>query len=212
MPNVRAALHVARRFNGDVSDSFEAVELRTERLLLRPYLPSDAEAVLAAANDETIQRWLPLPSPYTIDDARFWTTVLAPGMRERGEGIEWAATRLDTGDTGGTEPAHGGFVGSFGIKRVDWRARTGEIGYWVGPWARGANLATEAVRAIARWFLVDQRFERLELRAAPGNLASRRVAEKAGFTREGVARNAGFIHAGRVDLVIFSLIRADLDR
>lgn len=185
-----------------MTDSFDAVELRTERLLLRPYRASDADAVLAAANDESIQQWLPLPSPYTFDDARSWTTILAPGMRERGEGIEWAAVRLEGGE-------HEGFVGSFGLKRLDWRARTGEIGYWVAPWASGLGFATEAVIAIARWFLVDEGFERLELRAAPGNAASQRVAEKAGFTREGVARNAGFIHAGRVDLVIFSLVRAD---
>lgn len=46
--------------------------------------------------------------------------------------------------------------------------------------------------------------------AAPGNVASQRVAEKAGFTREGVARNAGFTNHGRVDLVVFSIIRSEL--
>ncbi|GLY97984.1 GNAT family protein [Actinoplanes sp. NBRC 103695] len=54
-------------------------------------------------------------------------------------------------------------------------------------------------------------FERVELRIAPGDTASQRLAAKAGFVREGVARNAGFIHGGRVDLVIHSLVRADLD-
>ncbi|MGI8829666.1 MAG: GNAT family N-acetyltransferase [Candidatus Limnocylindria bacterium] len=50
------------------------------------------------------------------------------------------------------------------------------------------------------------------LRAATGTLASQRVAEKAGFIREGVARNAGFTNAGRVDLVVYSLVAADLDQ
>ena len=58
--------------------------------------------------------------------------------------------------------------------------------------------------------LREHGFERMELRAATGNLASQRVAEKAGFVREGVARNAGRVHAGRVDLVVYSLTRADL--
>jgi RimJ/RimL family protein N-acetyltransferase len=96
------------------------------------------------------------------------------------------------------------------VKRTDWRARTTEIGYWVAPWGRNLGLATEATAAIARWVLVDCGFERLELRAATGNIASQRVAEKAGFVREGVARNAGITHGGRVDLVVFSLTRADL--
>ncbi|WP_156760962.1 GNAT family N-acetyltransferase [Microbacterium karelineae] len=50
----------------------------------------------------------------------------------------------------------------------------------------------------------------VELRIAPGNAGSLRVAERAGFTREGTARNAGFTDAGRVDLVVYSLIRADV--
>ena len=57
--------------------------------------------------------------------------------------------------------------------------------------------------------LRDQGFERLELRAATGNLASQRVAEKAGFTREGVLRNAGYVHDGRVDMVVYALVRGD---
>jgi RimJ/RimL family protein N-acetyltransferase len=50
----------------------------------------------------------------------------------------------------------------------------------------------------------------LQLRAATGNAGSNRVAEKAGFTREGVARNAGTVHGGRVDLVVWSLVPGDL--
>ena len=74
-----------------------------------------------------------------------------------------------------------------------------------------SGLAGEAVGAVARWLLVDQGFERLVLRAAPGNTASQRVAEKAGFMREGVARSAGFTNDGRVDLVVFGLVRSDLE-
>jgi len=39
---------------------------------------------------------------------------------------------------------------------------------------------------------------------------SQRVAEKAGMTREGVARNAAFTNSGRVDLVVFGLTPGDL--
>lgn len=74
-----------------------------------------------------------------------------------------------------------------------------------GPGRRGGR------SPIARWLLLEQGFERLVLRAAPGNIESQRVAEKAGFTREGVARNAGFTNDGRVDLVVFSLVPSDLE-
>jgi [ribosomal protein S5]-alanine N-acetyltransferase len=45
---------------------------------------------------------------------------------------------------------------------------------------------------------------------APGNTASRRVVEKAGMSYEGLLRNAGHVHSGRVDLEIWSLVAADL--
>lgn len=180
--------------------SFPDETLETDRLELRPYRAEDAPDVALACRDELTQRWLPLPDPYTDADALAWCTEMAPGFRASGEGIEWAAVRR----------ADGRLVGSFGLKRTDWRAWSSEIGYWVAPWARGEGLAIEAVTAIGRWLLLDQQFERLVLRAAPRNVASQRVAQKAGFTREGVARNAGFTNAGRVDLVVFSLIPADL--
>jgi RimJ/RimL family protein N-acetyltransferase len=182
------------------SVTFDEVTLMTTRLVLRPYRPSDVAAVARACQDETIQRWLPIPNPYTLEVAAAWCGTLTTSLRQRGAGIEWAAVRA----------AGGEFVGSFGLKRTDWVARTSEIGYWVAPWARNEGLATEAVIEIGRWLIADQGFERMELRAAPGNLASQRVAEKAGLTREGVARNAGYTHAGRVDLVIFSLTPVDL--
>ena len=78
----------------------------------------------------------------------------------------------------------------------------------MGSWL--AASPTSATRAISELDAARPRFERVELRAATGNLASQRVAEKAGFVREGVARNAGHVHAGRVDLVVYSLTRADL--
>ncbi len=179
--------------------TFPEVELRTERLLLRAYRPDDALAVAEACRDELLQRWLPLPNPYTDADAMTWCRDIAPRFRETGEGIEWAAMRL----------ADNRLVGSFGLKRTDWGARSSEIGYWVAPWGRGQGLAVEAVLAIARWLLHEQGFERMVLRAATGNLASQRVAEKAGFLREGIARNAGFTNSGRVDLVVFSCIPSD---
>ncbi|MFD7493570.1 GNAT family N-acetyltransferase [Streptomyces sp. NPDC059832] len=101
-------------------------------------------------------------------------------------------------------------MGQVGLKKTDWRTLVSEVGYWVSPWARGHGVATEATRAVARWLLADQQFQRLELRAATENTASQKVALKAGFHREGTLRNAGFVHGGRVDLVLFSMLPGDL--
>jgi RimJ/RimL family protein N-acetyltransferase len=62
------------------------------------------------------------------------------------------------------------------------------VGYWLRPEARGRGAATVAVQLIARWAFDELGVERLELTTAPENVTSQRVAERAGFTREGVLR------------------------
>jgi RimJ/RimL family protein N-acetyltransferase len=104
-----------------------------------------------------------------------------------------------------------GLAGVIDLKHTDWRARTTEIGYWAAPWARGRGVMKTALTTLAQWVLSAEGFARVEVRVATGNIASQRVAEAAGFSREGTLRQAGYVHAGQVDLVVYSLIPADLD-
>jgi RimJ/RimL family protein N-acetyltransferase len=101
-------------------------------------------------------------------------------------------------------------AGCIDVKQMVWRTGATEIGYWAVPDFRGGGVMPEAVSAYARWALTDCGLERVVVRIASGNTASVRVAEKAGFTFEGIARSAGFTHAGRTDLAIYSLVPADL--
>lgn len=176
--------------------TFPHLHLETARVTLRPFEERDAVDVLEACRDEQSQRWLPLPNPYTPGDAMAWCTGGAEEIRTMGDGVMAAAVRR----------SNDRLVGSFGLRRTDWRDGATEIGFWVAPWARGEGLAVEITLAIARWVFDRQGFHRLVLRAATGNRASQRVAEKAGFTREGIARSAGITSSGRVDLVVYSLL------
>ena len=180
------------------SARFPDLVLRTERLVLRPLRESDAPDVVAGASDPVTQQWLPLPRPYTADHARAFITRLAPGLHAVGHGVVRAIEH------------NGAFAGVIDLKRTDWVARVTEIGYWAMPAFRGRGVMTEATTALSHWALHQGGFERVELRIAPGNVASNRVAIKSGFAREGVARSAGQIHGTRVDLVIYSRIPADL--
>jgi RimJ/RimL family protein N-acetyltransferase len=179
---------------------FPETVLNTERLTLRPFTDVDIADTHASCGDALIQRWLPLPQPYTLQEATSWCTTVAHTLRESGDGIHFAVADADTGR----------FMGTVGLKKTDWRALVSEVGYWISPWARGLGIASEATRALAQWLLVDQEFQRLELRAATENTASQKAALKAGFRHEGILRNAGFVHTGRVDLDLFSLLPNDL--
>jgi len=57
--------------------------------------------------------------------------------------------------------------------------------------------------------VLGQGFARVEVRTVVGNVGSQRVAQKAGFRRQGVLRRAGYTHGGSVDLVVLSRIAED---
>ncbi|NEA61819.1 GNAT family N-acetyltransferase [Streptomyces sp. SID12488] len=179
---------------------FPETTLHTERLTLRPFNSTDIPDTQASCADPLTQRWLPLPQPYTLDHATSWCTSVAHALRESGDGIHFAIVDSDTER----------LMGTIGLKKTNWQALVSEVGYWVAPWARGRGIAAEATRSLAQWLLGDQKFQRLELRAATENIASQKVALKAGLHREGVLRNSDVIHAGRIDAVLFSLVPDDL--
>lgn len=178
--------------------TFPVVTLPGDGILLRPFRPADAPDVAAACTDPVTQTWLPLPNPYTLESAQFYVTEFSEQTLTSGGGIVFCVEKDRR------------LAAAIDLKHTDWRGLTTEIGYWTAPWARGQGVMTEAVRVLSRWALLEQGFERVEIRAATGNVASRRVAEKAGFTAEGVLRNAGYVHGGRVDLTVLSLVPADL--
>jgi RimJ/RimL family protein N-acetyltransferase len=78
------------------------------------------------------------------------------------------------------------------------------------PDARGRGIASRAVRLMARWAFDELGIARLEMTCAPDNPASQRVAERCGFTREGVMRSHMPFKGGRRDTVVFSLLPGEL--
>jgi len=103
-------------------------------------------------------------------------------------------------------------VGALGMSKFDWQDLKAEIGYWVVPEARRRGVGSRATRLLALWAIEHLGLERVELLAHPGNEASQRVAERAGFTREGTLRRYRRRHGVREDLVMFSLLAEDVTR
>jgi ribosomal-protein-serine acetyltransferase len=177
---------------------FPETTLTAGDLTLRPFSQSDADDVVSACQDVETLRWLPLPRPYTRADAEWFIGTFGPTQRDSGEGVVFAIESA------------GRLAGAIDLKRVNWVTKVAEVGYWVAPWARGRGVASGAAQALSLWAIRDHGFERVELFAATGNAGSQRAAEKAGFVREGVARNACSVNGGRMDMVSFSLVPEDL--
>jgi RimJ/RimL family protein N-acetyltransferase len=164
--------------------------LEDDAILLRSYTDEDVPALVAAINDREISRWTRVPFPYTEEDAREF-------MRSTSE-TAFAVTNKRTGD----------LLGGIGLRLP--AEGIGEVGYWVRREARGRGVATRALLVLSRWALEEKGLARLQLTAEPGNVASQRVAEKAGYVREGLLRRFLIIGGERRDCVIYSLLPGDL--
>jgi RimJ/RimL family protein N-acetyltransferase len=83
----------------------------------------------------------------------------------------------------------GQLVGSSGLHRIDWQSRKFEIGYWVRTSAGNQGYITEAADAITNFAIYELQANRIEIRCDDRNVRSARVAERLGFTLEGILRN-----------------------
>jgi RimJ/RimL family protein N-acetyltransferase len=88
----------------------------------------------------------------------------------------------------GADGSELGFVGGTGMHRIDWKVRRFEIGYWCRSNRVGSGFVSEAVEAITRCAFEQLQARRVEVRMDDSNVRSWRVAERAGFTLEGVLR------------------------
>lgn len=149
--------------------------------------------------DPEITRWLELiPQPYRQPEARMWIAQSTAMWRE-GTASPFALLVDDE------------IVGGCGISWIDRDQCVGDIGYWLRQDVRGGGLASRAVQLAARWAF-DCGCERLQLRADAENADSLRVAERTGFTREGVQRSARYNPRlrRRMNFVVFSLLPGEL--
>jgi RimJ/RimL family protein N-acetyltransferase len=97
-------------------------------------------------------------------------------------------------------------LGGISINQINKRYKLGNIGYWVRQSEQGNGFATEAVKLVIPYGFQVLGLNRLEIAILEANLASRKVAEKAGAVYEGIARNR-LIKDGRpFDAAIYSLI------
>jgi RimJ/RimL family protein N-acetyltransferase len=160
-------------------------------ITLRPLDESDLPTIERAASDAEILKWFDLhtrsPAAYLAAKREAWA---------EGTGASFAicdATRPDT------------CLGQVFIERDD--DGRGSVGYWLLEDSRGKGRATRAVRLMASWALPEMRLGRLQLQTDPDNVASQRVAERAGFTREGVFRAYNGRRDGtRADAYVYSLL------
>ncbi|HEY5496384.1 MAG TPA: GNAT family protein [Candidatus Limnocylindrales bacterium] len=168
-------------------------------LVLRLPREADAPAIAAACADPEIARWIPVPVPYRLEDARAFVAFTAEG---------WSSGREPTFVI--ADATDGALLGTLAFHRRPDEPGKAAVGYWLAPGARGRGAATGAVLLAVRWaFGIEPALVRMELLTLVGNEASGRVALRAGFTREGVLRRYLPFRGELMDAVMFARLRGD---
>ncbi|WP_058829228.1 GNAT family N-acetyltransferase [Paenibacillus polymyxa] len=175
-------------------------QFQTERLTIRAPQWGDGAAVNEAIRESVheLRPWLLF--------ARNLPTVEESEIRSRQARLKF----LDRSDMVlyVFDTASGQFVASSGLHRMNWDARRFEIGYWLRTSWTGKGIITEAVHGVTDFAIQHLHANRLEILCDSRNTRSAKVAERAGFTLEGVLRNVEYNEEGSmVHQMVFAKVR-----
>jgi RimJ/RimL family protein N-acetyltransferase len=163
---------------------------------LEPLDRSYLDGLAAVAADPDVRRFTRVPDPVPSGFPETWLGRYEEGRREGTR--EGFAIVDDDGD----------FLGVAVVPRLDRDTRTAELGYVVVREARGRGVATEALRLLTEWAFGSGML-RIELLISVDNPASKRVAQRCGYVREGVLRSLHVKQDVREDTEIWSRLVDD---
>ena len=168
-------------------------ELRTDRLLLRPWRFEDVADVMDYATDAEWARFLAVPDPYVRRSAEeFIANAVVADLKVHGQ---WAIV-------------HEGKV-SGGINLTIHDPGSAEMGYSIARPLWGRGLMTEAAGAVIAYGFGEWGLARIHATADIRNKGSWRVMEKVGMQREGVLRSHRLIRDERIDDVLYAILREE---
>ncbi len=172
----------------------EPVRLTLATCVLREFRRGDEPSLVRHANNRKV--WINVrdsfPFPYTPADAKGWIRLASNEALNHVFAID----------------VDGFAVGAIGIKPgEDVHRLSAEIGYWLGEefWNRG--IATDAVQAVAQYAFESLGMVRVHAAVFEWNVASMRVLEKAGFTKEGVLSKSALKDRQIIDQIVYARVQ-----
>ena len=173
-------------------------ELRTARLVLRPFRLTDARDVQRLAGEFAVaDTTLNIPHPYQDGMAEAWIASHGEAYA-RDLAIPFAITRGDTGE----------FLGCISLRLELPQARA-ELGYWIGVPYWGQGFMTEATKAVLAYSFDTLGLHRVHASHLTRNPASGRVMQNAGMLFEGVLRGHAIKHERFEDIARYGVLRTD---
>ncbi len=151
---------------------------------------------LVEVERDRLARWLPWAGAATREDIGLFVERTRR-QQEAHQGTQSAIT------------VNGRVAGTVGVHGISWQDESTSIGYWLSARHEGRGIVTAAVRAYTEHAFSVWGLNRVELRAAVENARSRAIAERLGFTHEGLLRQAEKVGERRLDLVVYSMLAGE---
>ncbi len=165
---------------------------------LEPLIAAHAAAMDALARDQDVARFTRVPDPVPDGFGALWVERYTRGRDERtNEGFAIVDSESD------------GFLGFMALVSLNLETQEAEAGYIVASHARGRGVATRGLRLLTAWAFDGLPLERIELFIDVENSPSEVVAQRCGYTREGVLRWTYLKPGLRSDTIVYSMLRSE---
>jgi RimJ/RimL family protein N-acetyltransferase len=177
------------------------IPITTTRLLLRPPQAGDGKKLNQVVTEsfEQLHQWMKWAAHKpTADETEIYV---------RQAQAEWILRKdlnlliFDRNETT--------IIGACGFNEIDWNIPSLAIGYWVRTTMQGKDYATEAAYALAQYAFKELNAARVEIRCDTENMRSKKVAEKIGFTLEGILKNHRKMHGSLSNTALYACYSAD---
>ncbi len=186
------------------SDTKPPNEKRAAQVTIRPFELGDGPSLLEAVSEsiESLRQWMTWCKPdYASVDAQGFLCQSVSDW-ETGKNYSFAILNSENQT----------FLGSVGLNLVNRTHNFAHLGYWIRTRYVRNGAASAAVRLAAAYGINNLKFNRLELIIPTDNVASNRVAQKAGATCEGVLRNRLLLEGKVHNAFMYSFAPGDFDR
>lgn len=168
----------------------------SERLYLRLLVEADLQALLEVNGDEEVTKFLPYPTWKSMSDAQEWFKRRSEHQTS-GVALHFAIASKETGT----------IIGTCSLFHFDEENFHAKIGYVLGRAFWGQGFMREASVALIDFAFKKMSLRRLQAEAAPQNIASTRLLQRLGFTKEGVLRERWITRGETFDAEIYGLLR-----
>jgi RimJ/RimL family protein N-acetyltransferase len=176
--------------------------LTTERLVVRRFRPQDLDAFVAYRSDPRIARYQSWDAPYPVHQARRFLQELQDSHPDTpGEWFQFAVTLRDMNRLIGDCAAH--------VRADD--PRQAEIGFAFAAEHQGHGYATEAVRRLLHYLLIERDKHRVTASCDDRNTRSAAVLERVGMRREGHLLESTWSKGEWTNDLLYAVLRREWD-